>query len=147
MFGPILPALTKDRQVIAVDLHGHGRTPLGSRNIDLVDIGNDLAVLLQRLGYGAVDVVGYSFGGGAAFRLAVQHPEHVRRVVIISAGYAQNGFHSEMLPQQAAVSSKMFDAMKETPMYISYKAVAPKPEDFPRLLDRMGEFMRTPYDW
>jgi len=67
--------------------------------------------------------------------------------VIISAGYAQNGFHPEMLPQQAALSASMADAMKETPMYISYRAVAPKPEDFPRLLDRMGEYMRQPYDW
>jgi pimeloyl-ACP methyl ester carboxylesterase len=142
-----LPAFAKQRQVIAVDLQGHGRTTLGDRPINLIDIANDLSVVLKQLGYKAVDVVGYSFGGGAAFRLAVQHPEQVRRVVIISAGYAQNGFHPEMLPQQAAVSSKMFEAMKETPMYISYKAVAPKPEDFPRLLDRMGEYMRRPYDW
>src|SRR5690606_26890531 len=39
------------------------------------------------------------------------------------------------------------DAMKDTPMYQSYAAVAPHPEDFPRLLDRMGELMRKPYDW
>ena len=143
----VLPALAKERQVIAVDLQGHGRTTLGDRPINLIDIANDLSTVLKQLGYGAVDVMGYSFGGGAAFRLAVQHPEHVRRLVMISAGYAQSGFHPEMLPQQAAVSAKMFDAMKETPMYISYKAVAPKPEDFPRLLDRMGEYMRQPYDW
>jgi pimeloyl-ACP methyl ester carboxylesterase len=147
MFGPVLPALAKERQVIAVDLHGHGRTALGERPVNLIDIGNDLSVVLKQLGYSAVDVMGYSFGGGAAFRLAVQHPQHVRRLVIVSAGYAQNGFHPEMLPQQAAVSAKMADAMKETPMYISYNAVAPKPEDFPRLLDRMGEYMRKPYDW
>ena len=143
----VLPALAKGRQVIAVDLHGHGRTTLGDRPINLVDIGNDLSVVLKQLGYNVVDVMGYSFGGGAAFRLAVQHPAQVRRLVLISAGYAQNGFYPEMLPQQAAVSSKIFDTMKETPMYIAYKAVAPKPEDFPRLLDRMGELMRTPYDW
>jgi len=143
----VLPALAKERQVIALDLHGHGRTPLGDRPINLIDIGNDLSVILKQLGYNAVDVMGYSFGGGAAFRLAVQHPEHVRRLVMISAGYAQNGFHPEMLPQQAAVSGAMADAMKETPMYISYKAVAPKPEEFPRLLDRMGEYMRKPFDW
>jgi pimeloyl-ACP methyl ester carboxylesterase len=143
----VLPALAKDRQVIAVDLHGHGRTQLGDRAIDLIDIGDDLAIVLKDLGYGEVDVMGYSFGGGAAFRLAVQHPEHVRRLVLISAGYAQDGFYPEMLPQQAAVSSALFDMMKETPMYISYKEVAPKPEEFPRLLDRMGEFMRKPYDW
>jgi len=147
MFAPILPELAKKRQVIAVDLHGHGRTALGDRPINLVDIGNDLSVILNQLGYRTVDVLGYSFGAGAGFRLAVQHPAQVRRLVLVSAGYAQDGFHPEMLPQQAAVSAKMADAMKETPMYISYKAVAPKPEDFPRLLDRMGEHMRKPYDW
>jgi pimeloyl-ACP methyl ester carboxylesterase len=67
--------------------------------------------------------------------------------VVASAPFAQDGFFPEMLPQQAAVGAAMADMMKETPMYKSYVAVAPKPEDFPKLLDRMGEFMRTPYDW
>ena len=147
MFGPVLPELTKQRQVIAVDLHGHGRTALGDRPINLIDIGNDLAVVLKQLGYEKVDVLGYSFGGGAAFRLAVQHPSLVRRLVIASAPFAQDGFFPEMLPQQAQVGAAMADAMKETPMYVSYAAVAPRPQDFPRLLDRMGELMRRPYDW
>ena len=54
--------------------------------------------------------MGYSFGGGAAMQLAVQHPALVRRLVIVSAPYAQNGFFPEMLPQQAAVSAAMADA-------------------------------------
>jgi pimeloyl-ACP methyl ester carboxylesterase len=86
-------------------------------------------------------------GGGIAFRLAVQHPQLVRRLVLVSAGFAQNGFHPEMLPQQAAVSGQIADQFKGTPIYDSYMAVAPKKEDFPKLLDRMGELMRTPYDW
>ena len=147
MFGPVLPALAKTRQVIAVDLHGHGRTTLGDRPINLIDIANDLAVVLDRLGYNQVDVVGYSFGGGAGLRLAIQHPALVRRLVVASAPYAQSGFFPEMLPQQAAVGAAMAEQMKETPMYKSYVAVAPNPKDFPRLLDRMGEYMRRPYDW
>jgi pimeloyl-ACP methyl ester carboxylesterase len=147
MFGPLLPTLAKERQVIAVDLHGHGRTALGDRPISLIDIGNDLAVVVKQLGYEKVDVLGYSFGGGAGFRLAVQHPSLVRRLVVASAPFAQEGFHPEMLPQQAAVGAAMAEQMKQTPMYTSYVAVAPKPQDFPRLLDRMGEFMRQPYDW
>ena len=147
MFAPILPSFAKERQVIAVDLHGHGRTALGDRPIDLIDIGNDLAVVLRQLGYEKVDVLGYSFGGGAGFRLAVQHPALVRRLVIASAPYAQNGFYPEMLPLQAQVSGAMAEQMKPTPMYQSYVAVAPRPEDFPRLLDRMGELMRKPYDY
>src|SRR4029079_11911542 len=53
----------------------------------------------------------------------------------------------EMLPQQAQVGAAMMPMMKETPMYKSYMAVAPHPEDFPKLLDRMGEYMRKPYNW
>jgi pimeloyl-ACP methyl ester carboxylesterase len=147
MFGPILPMLAKERQVIGVDLHGHGRTVLGERPISLIDMGNDMATVLKQLGYEHVDVLGYSLGGGVAFRLAVQHPTLVRRLAIASAPYAQDGFYPEMLPQQAQVGAAMAEAMKETPMYISYAAVAPRPQDFPRLLDRMGELMRKPYDW
>lgn len=147
MFGPVLPRLTKERQVIAVDLHGHGRTVLGDRPIDLIDIGNNLAVVLKELAYQKVDVLGYSFGGGAAFRLAVQHPTLVRRLVVASAPYAQDGFFPEMLPQQAQVGAAMAEQIKQTPMYVSYVAVAPRPQDFPKLLDRMGELMRKPYDW
>ena len=143
----VLPALAKTRQVIAVDLQGHGRTTLGDRPINLIDIANDLDVVLAKLGLKQVDVVGYSFGGGAGLRLAIQHPNVVRRLTVISAPYAQNGFFPEMLPQQAAVGAAMAEQMKETPMYKSYVAVAPNPKDFPRLLDRMGEFMRRPYDW
>jgi pimeloyl-ACP methyl ester carboxylesterase len=147
MFEPVLPMLAEGRQVIAVDLHGHGRTALGDREISYVDIADDLAVLLRELGYGEVAVFGYSFGGGVALRLAVQHPSLVRRLVLVSAGYARDGFYPEMLEMQAEVSASMAESMRETPMYQSYAAVAPNPEDFPRLLDRMGGLMRRPYDW
>jgi pimeloyl-ACP methyl ester carboxylesterase len=147
MFGPNLALLAQSREVIGVDLHGHGRTDLGTRDISLIDMGDDLAVILKKLGYKQVDVMGYSMGGGTAFRLAVQHPELVRRLVIVSSGMSQDQFYPEMLPQQAAVGSAMAEQMKGTPMYQSYVAVAPHPEDFPKLLDRMGAYMRKPYDW
>ncbi len=147
VFAPGIPEFSKTRTVIAVDLYGHGRTALTDRPMNYVDVGNDLAILIRELGYRQVDVLGYSMGGGIAFRLAAQHPDLVRRLVLVSAGFAQNGFYPDMLPQQAAVSGKIADQVKGTPMYDSYMAVAPRKEDFPKLLDRMGEWMRTPYDW
>jgi len=147
MFQPLMPMFSEHRQVIAVDLQGHGRTDLGDRPISLIDMGDDMATILEGLGYGEVDVLGYSLGGGVALRLAVQHPDAVRRLVVVSAPFAQDGFFPEMLPQQAAVGAGMFEMMKETPMYKSYVAVAPHPEDFPKLLDAMGAFMRKSYDW
>ena len=147
MFGPTLATLAQRRQVIAIDLQGHGRTALGEGEISLQRMGDDMAVILKDLNYKQVDAMGYSMGGGVAFRLAVQHPELIRRLVLVSAGFAQNGFYPEMLPMQAQVGAAMADAMKDTPMYQSYVAVAPHPEDFPKLLDRMGALMRTQFDW
>lgn len=146
-FGPVLPMLAKTRRVIAVELHGHGRTALGSRKIDMSDMGNDMAGLIDKLGFQRIDVLGYSMGGFVALRLAAQHPDKVRRLALLSTVYAQNGFFPEMLPQQAQVGAGMAEAMKGTPLYTNYAKVAPHPEDFPRLLDQMGEWMRKPYDW
>lgn len=147
MFGPVLAKLAETRQVIGVDLHGHGRTTLGDRPVDLAAQGDDLAALLAQLGYARVDVLGYSMGAGVAFRLAVQHPDRVRRLALVSMGFAQDGFYPEMIPLQATLSGAMAGMMKDTPMYKSYVALAPNPGDFPKLLDRMGDLMRRKYDW
>src|SRR3989441_11614716 len=66
MFGPNLTRLAQSRQVIGVDLQGHGRTPLGDREISLVEMGDDMAGVLKKVGYHKGDVVGYSVGGGVA---------------------------------------------------------------------------------
>jgi pimeloyl-ACP methyl ester carboxylesterase len=147
MFGPVLAKLAETRQVIGVDLQGHGRTELGDRSMSLIDMGDDMAVILGQLGYKQVDVMGYSLGSGVAFRLAVQHPDVVRRLVLVSVGFSRDAFYPEMLPQQAQVSGAIAPMMKDTPMYQSYVKIAPHPEDFPKLLDRLGELMRTPYNW
>lgn len=146
MFGANLKTLQDNRQVIGVDLQGHGRTPLGTRPIDIAAIGADMAELVEELGYDQVDVLGYSFGGGVALHMAAGAPDKVRRLVIASAPFARNGFFPEMLPQQEAVSGAMAEMMKETPMYRSYAAVAPDVSEFPKLLDAMGAAMRVDYD-
>ena len=147
MYAQLRAALANDHRVIAVDLHGHGRTALGNRDISLIDQGTDMAALVRVLGFNQVDVLGHSMGGGVAFQLAVQTPAMVRRLVLVSAPYAQDGFFPEMLPMQAQVGAAMMPMMKDTPIYKSYMAVAPKPEEFPKLLDQMGAYMRRPYDW
>lgn len=147
MFGPVLPVLAEHRELIAVDLHGHGRTRLGDRSISLPDMGDDMATIVGELGHRQVDAMGYSLGAGVAFRLAVQHSEAVRRLVLVSGGFSTDGFYPEMRPQQAQVSGAMAEAMKDTPMYENYTAIAPDPGEFPRLLDRIGESMRQSFDW
>jgi pimeloyl-ACP methyl ester carboxylesterase len=147
MFGPVRDMLSAQRQVIAVDLHGHGRTALGTREFDPVAQGDDMAGLLDAVGVKQADVLGYSMGGFVALQFGAQHPDRIRRLVIVSAPFAQEGFYPEMLPMQAAVSASIADSMKGSPMRETYMAVAPAKEDFPRLLDQVGALMRTPYNW
>jgi pimeloyl-ACP methyl ester carboxylesterase len=146
MFDPIMPAFTEHRRVIAIDLQGHGRTALGTRKFSLIDMGDDVAAVLKELGVKQADVLGYSFGGGVAFRFAAQHPQMVRRLVMVSAGYSDAAFFPEIREQQNAIDAKFAEQMKETPMYKSYVAVAPK-DEFPRLLQAIGDFMRGHYDY
>jgi pimeloyl-ACP methyl ester carboxylesterase len=147
MFGPNLAILSAHRQVIGVDLHGHGRSTLGDRPISPIDMGDDMAAIVKQLGYRQVDALGYSLGGQVALRLAIQHPDTVRRLVLLSTPFAQDGFFPEMLPQQAALGAAMAPMMKDTPIYQTYMALAPLPTDFPKLLDRMGETMRQSFNW
>jgi pimeloyl-ACP methyl ester carboxylesterase len=147
MFEPILPILGAGRQIIGVDLHGHGRTPLGERPISLEAMGDDMAELIKRLGTPQVDVLGCSMGGGVALRMAIQHPDSVRRLALISTPFGSDGFYPEIQAAMSHVGGAMAEGMKSTPMYRSYAAVAPKVEDFPKLLDAMGKAISKPYDW
>src|SRR5437773_10734738 len=74
MFGPILPALAANHQVIAVDLQGHGRTADIDRPIDIRLMADDIAALIRHLGLDKTDLVGYSLGGGVALQTAVKYP-------------------------------------------------------------------------
>ncbi len=147
MFGPVMPELAKDHQVIAVDLQGHGRTADIDRPLDIRLMADDIAALIDHLELNKPDVVGYSLGGGVAFQTAVRHPDKVRRLVMVSAHIRSDAMPAEMLAQQGQVNAAAADFMKETPMYQLYQRVAPRPEDFPRLLAKIGESMSKEYDF
>jgi pimeloyl-ACP methyl ester carboxylesterase len=147
MFGPTLPVLAADHQVIAVDLQGHGRTADIDRPIDVRLMADDIAALIGHLGLDKPDVVGYSLGGGVAFQTAIRRPELVRRLVSVSANIRRNAIYPEMLAQQLQVGPEAVELLKDTPMYQLYQRVAPRPEDFGRLLGKMGESMAKDFDF
>jgi pimeloyl-ACP methyl ester carboxylesterase len=147
MFHMVIGSLAARRQVIMIDLYGHGRTALTDRPIDAVAIADDLAVVVRALGFARVDVLGFSFGGMVAFRLGVQHPDLVGKLVLASVPYADTGFYPDIREQQKAIAKDNAAMFMQTPMYEAYKAVAPRVEDFPEFVERMGEVIRRPFDW
>ena len=147
MFGPILPALTERHQVIAPDLQGHGRTADIDRPIDIRFMADDIAALIDHLGLDQPAVVGYSLGGGVALQTAVRYPAKVRRLVAASAHIRADAIYPEMRAQQGQVNAAAAEFMKDTPMYELYQRVAPHSEDFPRLLDKIGESMAVDFDF
>jgi pimeloyl-ACP methyl ester carboxylesterase len=147
MFGPIVPTLAENHRVIAPDLQGHGRTADIDRPIDTRLMADDIAALIDHLGLEKPDLVGYSLGGGVAFFMTVKYPEKVGKLVMASANIRRDAIPAEMLAQQGQVSSAAAEFMKDTPMYELYQRVAPRPEDFGRLLDKIGASMAKDFDF
>jgi pimeloyl-ACP methyl ester carboxylesterase len=147
MFGAILPLLAAGRQVIAVDLQAHGRTADIDRPLRIEFMADDVATLIQQLGFKRADVMGYSLGGGVALQTAIRHPERVRKLVLVSNAFKRDGWYPEILVGMAQMGPAAAEPMKQTPMYPLYASIAPKPEDWPVLLTKLGELLRQDYDW
>ncbi len=147
MFGEVLPLLSKTRRVIAVDLQAHGRTADIDRPMTFEAMADDIAALMKHLEIERADVMGYSLGGVVALRIAVRHPDMVRKLVLVSIAFKLDGWYPEIVSGMAHVGAGSAEAMKQTPMYQLYARIAPKPADWPVLLTKIGELLRMDYDW
>jgi pimeloyl-ACP methyl ester carboxylesterase len=147
MFGPVIGTFAAGHRIILVDLQGHGRTADVDRPLDVRTMADDVAALIGHLGLDRPDVAGYSLGGGVAWQVAFRHPEKIRRMVTASANITSEAIYPDMRAQQAQVNSAAAEFMKQTPMYELYQRVAPHPEDFPRLLDKIGRSMAVEFDF
>lgn len=146
-FGPVLPALAATREVIAVEHQGHGHTGPLDRPMTFDNMAEDVAAVIKALGYDKVDVVGYSMGGTIGLRLALAHPELVRKLVIASAPFAYSGWHDYNQQGMRALNASAAEAMMGSPLYESFAAVNPDPEaNFPKLLDQM-QYMGKDYNY
>ncbi len=147
MFSQLLPALAANRQIIGVELQGHGHTADRDRPFSFQQMGDDVAALITHLGLEKADVAGYSLGGGAAFQTAIRHPEVVRKLVIISAACKRDGWYPEVLEGMAAMNAQAAAAMVGSPPYQAYVSAAPNPENWTSLVSKTGDLLRQDYDW
>jgi pimeloyl-ACP methyl ester carboxylesterase len=142
--GEVVPALAETRQVIAVELQGHGRTADIDRPLAYELMADDIAALLRHLVIEKADVFGYSMGGGVAFQVAIRHPEVVSKLVVASASYTSDGMHPELLEMIPTLTPEAFAG---SPIEEAYLRTAPNPDDFPTLVAKMKRLDMQPFAW
>lgn len=80
-----LPVFAHGHRVIAVDLPGFGRSPMPAERITISGYARTLDSLLDQLRVDAATVVGNSMGGFVSAELAINFPQRVERLVLVSA--------------------------------------------------------------
>jgi pimeloyl-ACP methyl ester carboxylesterase len=103
-------------------------------------------VLLDHLQIPQADLVGHSLGGASAIRAAVQHPDKVRRLVVISSPHARSAWYPETREGMSQVGAAMAGNMMQTPTGKLSKEWH-EPQRFPQFLDKFGKMMSQDYDW
>jgi pimeloyl-ACP methyl ester carboxylesterase len=147
MFDPIVDQLAAGRRLITVDLPGHGHTASPSGPLRYEDMADQVAGLIRHLGLDQADLMGLSLGGGVAIRTAIQHPDLVRRLVVVSAPCRQDGWFPEVVAGQSALGPEAAEMIKQSPFGTHYAQVAPNPGDWTKHVCEVGELLSHDYDW
>ncbi|HEY1739981.1 MAG TPA: alpha/beta hydrolase [Acidimicrobiia bacterium] len=143
----VITAFSAHRPVIAIELQGHGHTRDTDRPFSYEAWGDDIGALAPSLGLASVDVLGYSLGAGATLRAAIQHPDVVRRLVVVSFPFRRDGWFPEVRAGFDTMDRALFEVLQHSPMYAAYQQIAPDVAAFPTLIDKTGELHRRPFDW
>ena len=142
--GEIIPRLAETRQVIAVELQGHGRTADVDRPLSYEQMADDVAALMQSIGIERADIFGYSLGASTGIQLAIRHPQMVDRLVLASPAYNRSAYHPGFFEMVETITPELFAG---TPIVDDYARLAPNPENFPTLVEKLVQLdLETP-DW
>src|SRR5262244_3410962 len=144
-FGSNLAELAKGRQVIALHLQAHGRTPDTGRPLRCETLGDDVAALIGHLKLGKADVMGYSLGSGVALQTAIRHPDVVDRLVRVAATMRRDGSYPEVVAafnQLEANAAMIGGGVKASPLGQAYPDV-----DWTNLFSKVGDLTKRPFDW
>ncbi|HEV8507695.1 MAG TPA: alpha/beta hydrolase [Chitinophagaceae bacterium] len=143
-FGMLIPELSKSRQVITVEMQGHGRTADIDRPFSFESMADDVAALLKYLKKDSADIFGYSMGGGVAWQLAIRHPEAVKKLIVASAVYKYEGWTTETRAILPNITPQIFE---RTPIKSQYDSLAPDPKHWTEFINKMKKFITTSYDF
>ena len=125
-FGPLLEPLAASRQVIAVELQGHGHTADSDRELTIEALAGDVIALLDQLGIPQADFFGFSLGGLVAYAIAIGAPARVGKMIVASAdAHRPPGRESAPIAEDLLPTLADFQEMRA-----AYEEVAPDPAHF-----------------
>src|SRR5205085_6911106 len=130
-----------------VDLQGHGRTADIDRPLRIEQMADDIAALIAHLGLRTASIMGYSLGAAVALQTAIRHPDVIDRLIVVSTPFKRDAWHLANRAGMDQMTGAVAEQMKQTPMYQMYASIAPRPEDWAALWDKMGDLLRQDYDW
>jgi pimeloyl-ACP methyl ester carboxylesterase len=133
----LIPILSKTRKVIALELDGHGHTPLSQRPFSYQTLASDVAAVLKYLTIDSADILGFSYGGTVAFEFAIQHPAMTKKLIIISSTYKSEGWLDMMYTMLAGIQPDAFD---NSPIRSEYIKVAPDTSNWHKFIAKMLQF-------
>ena len=136
-FGPLLGPLAASRQVIAVELQGHGHTADTGRAMTIEALAGDVVALLDHLGIGQADLFGFSLGGLVAYAVALNAPARVGKLIAASAdAYRPPGRERAPLGDDLMPTPTDFQAWRD-----AYETVAPDPGHFDEFAAKTSEMV------
>ncbi|SDF73977.1 alpha/beta fold hydrolase [Mucilaginibacter sp. P25] len=140
----LIPELSKNRKVIAIELQGHGHTPFSDRKLSYATLAHDVEGVMDYLKIDSADVAGYSMGGSVAYKFAIQAPKRLKKLVIISSTYKSSGWLPEITNAFKSWKPELF---MNTLMKAAYDAIAPDKTKWSKFIGQMIAFAREPFDF
>jgi pimeloyl-ACP methyl ester carboxylesterase len=148
MYEPILPTLVASRQVIGVELQGHGHTADVDHPFSFEQMADDVAALIKHLGLDKTDIFGYSLGGGVALQTAIRHPELIRKLVLVLTPFKSDAWYPEVRVGMKSMNAEAAKTMVGSPMHQAFVNAAPKPDEgWTTLVTKTGQLISQDYDW
>jgi 3-oxoadipate enol-lactonase/4-carboxymuconolactone decarboxylase len=92
-----LPDISQHYRVLRFDLPGHGLTPAARSPFTMADLASAVVALVDSAGGGLFHYAGVSLGGAIGLHLALEHPERLRSLTVLSTGavIADPGYWAE----------------------------------------------------
>lgn len=128
---------------VTVDLRGHGESSVPWKTYNVPSVGSDIIALIEHFNAGPAHIIGTSFSPAAVVWAAVERPDLVRSLVLISPFVRDAKINPVM---QALFWVMMNNPWRVRTWGMYYRSLYPtrKPADFPDYVRQLTENLRQP---